>query len=568
MASELAVEAASIREQRQVLERKQASRLSLLSEFDSVRLQTLKRLMRSTQNIRSSHDQKSVASRRHINDTLTRTAKLIDNSDFKRRLDFAKDKYKDQIDAMYPSWASHVEKENIKYLRYLEKEETDILKRRNVAEDAFKKETIMRSKVAEKEYKVALLKSQEKGQNESRRQERAKLELSAFSNARASVQDILVVDIPKSSPVTESSPTYIPLTPDQSIDSPQSFEISYEWQVVPLGRTVSEFADQKIDPNLGRLAKLPEAWLMRATVRDQQIDIRVNRRMSIGDVINATLFKAKVSQESGWMLICNSVECDPFKTIDTFGDFLLEGEIVVAKEEKGSFWEQSFLDIQGILTLLESPNNYQELRGSKYGKIGGSAVDSISVELDSMDVYALCQALVTALHACHELLQVNVLIYSMIDQYHEACGDRRGDIWNLLCQHWRWLVQEKVLSRDEICNAFEKCQLCDGVILKQLVQNATEDDISLEYDNSTPVISRQLSQDSMLDYGDNFDASALVTDTLTSRMEKLSDSLSDKTIKETMKETRHGSFSDFLAANKTSEVIDEPEVTSEDEFDF
>jgi hypothetical protein len=196
---------------------------------------------------------------------------------------------------------------------------------------------------------------------------------------------------------------------------------------------------------------------------------------------------------------------------------------------------QDWAALKGALSLLtqqlQQPraSSYSDLRGSKYGTLGADEFNPADVDRvaklalgDPADkagfvrlqpAELLCAAVKLLLRQDAQGLFPSELArkaaapapapapaplkgggVAELQRQHASSGDERGAVWRALVQHWQWLLDERVLSREELAGAFAEPLLPRGedaagaaaLGLRRAIKDLTSGDVSVEMSPASP----------------------------------------------------------------------------------
>ncbi|GBG32711.1 Hypothetical Protein FCC1311_089362 [Hondaea fermentalgiana] len=473
--------------------------------------------------------------------------------------------YKQHVDGMLPGWQVEMEQDAYRRLRRLQRAELALKKRRGAAAAAFEKEKALRALLADKEHDVELLRIKEQEEHGKRNRERARLEkeararaLERYAAAAARPIPDLVTPLPptamrrrlraqfpdladdeanqdkrerplnqaviaatpqRKSPRQMASPPpthpYDATRLRPSHDGAQSpaFELSYEWQSVPLGKTLPIQAEQRLNTakGLGRMARIPRTWNLEVLLAEngRRFEVRVQQNDEI-ELVSREVSTLAFGETSPLTLSCNGHDLDSRLSVGAYGSMLFTGQVFARRgapkrpnettqashrapdaQQGGNAphtpasaqrWDAIAQDLSALLSALRNPSASADLRASKLGllepeddissadtkrlkseirALGRAALDAESVSVDlmlqtlfsllSVDAVGLLSlSLLGSGSMTTDLDRVSDALY----KFHLSCKDGREHVWTMLVDYWQWVIRERLVSREDLATVF------------------------------------------------------------------------------------------------------------------
>ncbi len=306
-----------------------------------------------------------------------------------------------------------------------------------------------------------------------------------------------------------------------------------------------------------RQVRLPPSWSLRVELVNAggaslgaPVEVPVAREMRMGRILQLVRERAPaqvLGAGTRIVLLLDGQPVDPDDTVEFLGWALFSGSVAArceapaaagrapagaaapAADQGQGQRRQDWTALKGALSLLtqqlQQPRAYSDLRGSKYGTLG--ADDSNPADVDRVAKLALgdpadkagfvrlqpaellCAAVKLLLRQDAQGLFPFELarkaaapapaplkggIAAELQRQHASSGDERGAVWRALVQHWHWLLDERVLSREELAGAFAETLLPRGEDaagaaaqgLRRAIKDLTSGDVSVDMSPASP----------------------------------------------------------------------------------
>ncbi|CAK8985585.1 Reticulocyte-binding protein 2 homolog a [Durusdinium trenchii] len=443
--AELRAALAELGRAREVQERRYESRVAALAEFDLIKVQTARRLRAKVSARSAAAQERSRSALRGIDAALERVRQVQPSGagkDVRRApvskaqaaLEKAQAKYKQQVELMYPAWQEQLERDNIVRLRQLERTELALERRRKLAQQAFEKEKAVRARLLDKEYDVEMQRERERQEQMQREKHRLHLERKAKERAlqRLHERENLEQNAESLSPGSPemaaphldakdplsaklAAPTTplppLPPKPAEIIEG-AAFELSYDWQPVPLSVNLPVRAEIKLEraPASGagqRVARIPPSWKLVAEVRGtgDVVHVEVNQDDSVAQLA-AKLRDQTDPYASLATVLLDERPIAPEKTVRQLGVGLFEGSVSLLlglNDEAGNrrspqqrssprssgqqrtervvpSWDRANKALESCFQVLERPSAASDLRASQYGELDDGANTPTAVQ--------------------------------------------------------------------------------------------------------------------------------------------------------------------------------------------
>ncbi len=305
-----------------------------------------------------------------------------------------------------------------------------------------------------------------------------------------------------------------------------------------------------------RQVRLPPSWSLRVELVNAggaslgaPVEVPVARATRMARVLQLVRERAPaqvLGAGTRIVLLLDGQPVDPDDSVEFLGWALFSGSVAARCEApaaagrapegaaapaagQGQRRQGDWAALKGALSLLtqqlQQPRAYSDLRGSKYGTLGADDFNPADVDrvakqalgdpadkagfVRQQPAELLCAAVKLLLRQdAQGLFPVEVARKAAaqapaplkgggaaeLQRQHASSGDERGAVWRALVQHWHWLLDERVLSREELAGVFAETLLPPGedaagaaaLGLRRAIKDLTSGDISVEMSPASP----------------------------------------------------------------------------------
>jgi len=308
-----------------------------------------------------------------------------------------------------------------------------------------------------------------------------------------------------------------------AVSTPRSpaFILTYDWQSVPLGKTLPPQAEQRFNTTkgMGRMARIPNSWNLQVQLNEtgRRFEVRVEQNDEIGLVAREVSTLA-FGDNYPLVITCDDRNLSNEDTVGSLGAELFTGDVRARKlpfteqksarevkravprtvpptKKKENFmqgqqrWDVVATDLEILFESLRNPNALGELRASKHGlleseeEIPSSNVTRLKQDLrsrgrqalrESTNIDLILQAIFSLLSVeAGGLLSLSLLgdgsmttdlsrVAEALHRFHASCRDGRERVWRLLVDYWQWVLRERLVSREDLASIFMPVLLPPG----------------------------------------------------------------------------------------------------------